>query len=82
MWTTLLSTDALASAHIGLAVPGRPSRSLVAEDRIARGVRTRREPPSVGPCRVRSRRVNRGQQRAGVVTRRSMKPQVAPPTAS
>jgi hypothetical protein len=31
-------------ARIGLAVPGRPIRSLVAEDRSAAGVRDRTEP--------------------------------------
>jgi hypothetical protein len=34
----------VVKAHIGLAVPGRPIRSLVAEDRSAAGVRDRTEP--------------------------------------
>jgi hypothetical protein len=37
--------------------------------------------PCVGPCWVRNRRGNHGQQRTRVVTRRSQKPQVARPTA-
>jgi hypothetical protein len=58
-------------------------RSLVAEDRSAAGIldRTGPEPPHVGPCWVRSRRANHGQQRAGAVTRRLLKPQIVP-TAS
>jgi hypothetical protein len=54
--------------------------SLVAEPG---GVRDRTGPELlVGPCWVRSRRVNDGQQRAGAVIGRSQKPQVAPSTAS
>jgi hypothetical protein len=44
------------------------------EDGAERGV-------ALGPCWVRSRPANRGQQRAAVVTEREPDPQVAPPTA-
>jgi hypothetical protein len=38
---------------IGLAVPGRPTRSLVAEDRSAEGVRDQTGPAPFGPRWVR-----------------------------
>jgi hypothetical protein len=61
----------------------RPAdRSLVAEDRSAGGVRDQTGPGTLSPRWVRSRGVNRGQQRAGVVTERSSESQVAGPMAS
>jgi hypothetical protein len=65
---------------IGLAVPGRAIRSLVAEDERGSARDQTGTGTLVGPCWVRSRQVNRRQQRARAVTRCSQKPQVAPPT--
>ena len=70
----------LSGARIGLAVPGRPivpwSRRTGAPEASA----TRRD-RILGPCWVRSRMVNHGQQRAGADTTRTLQPQVAQPMA-
>jgi hypothetical protein len=43
-------TEMRVAGRIGLAIPGRPIRSLVAEDRSAGGVRDRTGPePQPGP---------------------------------
>jgi hypothetical protein len=54
----------------------------VAEERNAERVNHKTGPETLlGPCWVRSRGVNHGQQRTLAVTGRSKKPQVARPTA-
>jgi hypothetical protein len=69
-------------ALTGLAVPGRPIRSVAAEDRSAAGTATGRGRRTfAGPCSVRTRRRANHGQRARVVTGRSLKPQVAASTA-
>ena len=56
----MLPKFAVLTATNGLAVPGRPFRSLVAEDRSAAGVRDQRGPEASG------RRWLRGASRWGV----------------
>jgi hypothetical protein len=69
-------------ALIGRAVPGRPIGPWSRRTGAPGASATRRDRnPSVGPRWVRSRWVNHGQQRAGAVTRRSLKSHVATPTA-
>ena len=60
---------------IGLAAPGWPNRSLVAEDRSAEGVRDQTG-PEPGPRWVRAGGRTDGQQRTPVVTEGSEEPQV------
>jgi hypothetical protein len=69
-------------ALIGLAVPGRPIRSLVAEDRSAEGVRDQTGPGTLRRSVLGPQPTGyRGQQRARAVTGRSLEPQFARPTA-
>jgi hypothetical protein len=53
----------LVEACIGLAVPGRPIRSLVAEDRSAEGVRDQTGPAPTGAARDLGHRDNHGHRR-------------------
>jgi hypothetical protein len=63
---------------IGLAVPGRPIRSLVAEDRSAGGVRDQAGPEPAGTRWVHVEAAGRGLQWAPAVTMGAKEPQVRP----
>jgi hypothetical protein len=60
-------------------MPGRPIRSLVAEDRSAVGVRDRTGPEPTGTRWVHAEPAGRGVQRARAVTTGAKEPQVRPP---
>jgi len=69
----------------GVLTEGAPRSAdpsgVAAEDQGVGGVRDQTDRTPISPCWVRNRPVNHGQQRAAADARRSVNPQVVPPTA-